>query len=264
MSQNSIYEQLLYSTTRIECLDDHDQLVGIGTGFLMNGPVVDNKTKVFLVSNKHVLMTCQSIRITFNSGENGKLVTQKPQQFVVKNSISEVKGHPTADVDIAILDITALFGALSDKLYFKLFSTDLLADFTEPELNVAENIYFVGYPDGRYDQVNNLPLVRTGIIASHPKFDYNGLPEFVVDAEVIPGSSGSPVLIDLAYENARSGDIILGHKFALLGVVAATMIRENRLQVLPTSKAALGIQETIGLGLVFKAPLIKELILSAM
>ena len=57
--------------------------------------------------------------------------------------------------------------------------------------------------------------------------------------------------------------MVLGgqRKIKLLGIVAATMIRDNKLQVLETTDdEKKGIKETIGLGIVFKAPLIKELI----
>mgnify|MGYP003291781313 CR=1 FL=1 len=56
----------------------------------------------------------------------------------------------------------------------------------------------------RYDKKNNLPLVRTGTIASHPRKDFNGLPQFVIDAQVFPGSSGSPVFIDMTFERFKN------------------------------------------------------------
>jgi hypothetical protein len=143
---------------------------------------------------------------------------------------------------------------------FKAVSYDMLADFTEPELSVAENVYFVGYPDNRYDKTNNLPLIRTGLISSHPKLDYNGDPVFIIDAQVFPGSSGSPVYIDLTYENFKNGQIAIGNKkIRLLGIVAQTMVRNNQLQAVPTG-TAYATQEVLGLGIVFKSTTIKELI----
>lgn len=51
----------------------------------------------------------------------------------------------------------------------------------------------VGYPDGIWDEFNNQPIVRRGITATHPKNDFNGKGEFLIDAVCFPGSSGSPV-----------------------------------------------------------------------
>ncbi len=136
----------------------------------------------------------------------------------------------------------------------------MLSDFTEPELNVAENILFIGYPDNRYDSKNNLPLIRQGLIASHPKYDYNGNPVFIIDAQVFPGSSGSPVYIDLTFENIKNGQLAIGQKvIKLLGIVSQTMIRNNQLMAVPAGTRIVA-QEVLGLGVVFKSTTIKELI----
>lgn len=136
----------------------------------------------------------------------------------------------------------------------------MLATFEEPELSVAENVYFIGYPDNRFDEKNNLPLIRTGMIASHPKYDYNGKPIFIIDAQVFPGSSGSPVYIDLTYENMKNGQIVIGKRnLKLLGIVSATMIRNNQLKSIQTGTKFL-TEEVLGLGIVYKATAIKDLI----
>jgi len=46
-----------------------------------------------------------------------------------------------------------------------------------------------------WDAEHNQPVFRSGVLASHYKFDWNGRPEFVIDAACVPGSSGSPVLL---------------------------------------------------------------------
>lgn len=196
-----------------------------------------------------------TIKQNMNNAKHGR-----KQEFNIQGVDQVVKGHPNPDVDIAVMDCTEIFIAMEDKLYYKYVDYSMLAEFNEPELSVAENVYFVGYPDGRYDMSNNLPLIRTGMIASHPEYDFNGKPEFVIDAQVFPGSSGSPVYIDLTYENFKNGQIIVGQKkLKLLGIVAMTMIRNNELQAVPTGTNFV-TQEVLGLGIVFKATAIKELV----
>ena len=137
----------------------------------------------------------------------------------------------------------------------------MLATFSEPELSVTQNVFFIGYPDDRFDKKNNLPLIRQGMIASHPKYDFNGAPLFIIDAQVFPGSSGSPVYIDLSYENNKNGRYILGGEriFKLLGIVSQTMIRNNKLQAINTTTEYYA-KEVLGLGIVFKSTAIRELV----
>ena len=257
---NTIYEQLLYTTLRIECRDEEDRVTSMGTGFLLARPVKKNQYKLYLVSNKHVLMGTPNISISFTYKENGEPKPGYTQKFTIQGVDNIVKGHPNPCIDIAVVDCTGIFTAMEYKIYYKYVDYSMLADFNEPELSVAENVYFVGYPDGRYDMTNNLPLIRTGMIASHPKYDFNGIPEFVIDAQVFPGSSGSPVYIDLTFENIKNGQIVVKPRnIKLLGIVAETMIRNNELQAVPTGTNFV-TQEVLGLGIVFKSTAIKELV----
>ena len=256
---SNIYEQLLYTTLRIECFNENNSLFSIGTGFLLQRPVGNDIHKMYLVSNKHVLCEAESIAISFTKLKNNNPDTGNIIRFPINNIKENIVSHPDPDIDIAILECTGLFIMLPNQLYFKYVSYDMLATFNEPELNVAENVYFIGYPDNRYDE-KNLPLVRMGLIASHPKYDYNGNAVFIIDAQVFPGSSGSPVYIDLSYENFKNGQIDLTRKnIKLLGIVSATMIRNNQLKSIQTGTQLL-TEEVLGLGIVYKATVIKELV----
>ncbi len=257
---DSIQEQLLFTTLRIECFDSSNRLYSIGTGFLLQRPVDKDKCKIYLVTNKHVLKDAEAIRVTFTKNRDESPDIGNTLSIPISDSNKYIAMHPNPKVDVAVLECTGLFNLFLGQLYFKAVSYDMLADFTEPELSVAENVYFVGYPDNRYDKTNNLPLIRTGLISSHPKLDYNGDPVFIIDAQVFPGSSGSPVYIDLTYENFKNGQIAIGNKkIRLLGIVAQTMVRNNQLQAVPTG-TAYATQEVLGLGIVFKSTTIKELI----
>lgn len=98
------------------------------------------------------------------------------------------------------------------------------------------------------------------MIASHPKYNYNGNDVFIIDAQVFPGSSGSPVYIDLTFENFKNGQINLSKKdIKLLRIVSATMIRNNQIKSIQTGTQFLS-EEVLGLGIVYKATAIKELI----
>jgi len=107
--------------------------------------------------------------------------------------------HPDDDIDVCVLPIEPLRKAvegLGKKLFYRAFDNKLLptADILE-SLDALEDIIMIGYPNGLWDSVNNLPITRKGITATSIKKDYNGKKEFLIDAACFPGSSGSPVLI---------------------------------------------------------------------
>lgn len=256
----TIFEQVLFTTLRIECINENGNLFSIGTGFLLQRPVGEDKYKVYLISNKHVLCNANSITITFTKSKDNNPDLGNTVRIPITDIKDSIVQHPNPNIDIAILECTRLFIMFSNQLYFKTVDYDMLASFNEPELSIAENVFFVGYPDNRYDKQNNLPLIRTGMIASHPKYNYNGDDVFIIDAQVFPGSSGSPVYIDLTYENFKNGQINLGKKdIKLLGIVSATMIRNNQIKSIQTGTQLLS-EEILGLGIVYKATAIKELI----
>ena len=65
------------------------------------------------------------------------------------------------------------------------------------KLSVCDFVAFPGFPDW-YDRKNNLPILRTGTIASDPRFDYSHEKEdmgerIAYEAFSYGGSSGSPI-----------------------------------------------------------------------
>lgn len=111
-----------------------------------------------LVSNKHVLCNTDSIAISFTANKGNEPDVGNRVRLPISNIRDSIVGHPDSNVDIAVLECTGLFIMMPEQLYYKAVSYDMLATFNEEELSVAENVYFVGYPDNRYDngQYKNL------------------------------------------------------------------------------------------------------------
>lgn len=106
---SNIYEQLLYTTLRVECLDKNGNLFSIGTGFLLQRPVAENKIKMYLVSNKHVLCGADSIAISFTKMKNGEAEIGNVVRVPITKIQGNIVSHKDPDVDIAILECTGLF-----------------------------------------------------------------------------------------------------------------------------------------------------------
>ena len=59
---DNIFEQLLFTTLRIECLDYQKKVIGIGTGFLIQRPIGEDAYKIYLVSNDSVNSFAQILK----------------------------------------------------------------------------------------------------------------------------------------------------------------------------------------------------------
>jgi hypothetical protein len=132
-------------------------------------------------------------------------------------------------------------------IFYRSLHSELFCDPDDLHLVPGCEVWFVGYPENRFDTAHNLPVLRRGYLASIPRVDFERQPQLLIDAQVFPGSSGSPVFA------------ATGGKFRLLGVVAQTMIRNQKLQAVPAVNAV-GVQQVLGLGIVLKVRLVREMV----
>lgn len=248
---NNQEKTLLYSTVRIVITNSHSSGDSVGTGFIVSvpSPSLEGESYLFLVSNRHVFVDpTHQISLVFTKRQIDSLEPSLGE--IAKFSQSGFSGgyiaHPDHNIDLACVNMSS-FGEPELGLYFRHYSQENLLNATSQDLSVGQDVFFIGYPDGRYDVVNHLPIMRKGCIASSVNVDFNGEKQFLIDAQVFQGSSGSPVFAEI------------GREFKIAGVISRTMIKNSMLQNIPVSTAQ-GIQQPIGLGLVLKVSLLNELL----
>ena len=75
---------------------------------------------------------------------------------------------------------------------------DLVAD-TDFSNSIWDHLVVIGYPLGYRDNKHNLPIFRNATLATVPNVPFERKPKILIDAQLHPGTSGSPVLIRSAF-----------------------------------------------------------------
>lgn len=259
-SVDTPHKRLLYHTLRVDTVLQ-DGTSGTGTAFTLAHTHARGRS-LFVVTNRHLVEGVASGALVFAIARDGQPVLGSRFELRIEDFPEAWMLHPDETVDLAIMPLQPLLDAARAQgveLYWQAIDTQqALTEEHAPALDALEDVLFVGYPSGVWDQVNGMPILRRGITATPPALDFEGRPEFLIDAAVYPGSSGSPVFI------ARPGPQG-GASFWFAGVVAAVFFREEAQRLVPQPVPASHTQvassaEMIDLGLVIKASAVQELV----
>lgn len=240
MSQLTIFEKLSLSTVRIECELDGDQ-AATGTGFFTRFVFEGNSFVPVIVTNKHVIKGANRGRIYFTLSDTaGNPVYGRHHRFEITNFAKPWLEHPDPSVDLCAMPINTLVNEMQEKglkpfVTFLDLST-LPSQEDIDEMAGMERVVMIGYPNGLWDSLHNQPVLRSGVLASHYSFDWNGKPEFLIDAACVPGSSGSPVVIaDIGQVFTRKGLNIGSSRVKFLGVLYAgpVLAADGSIEVVP-------------------------------
>lgn len=265
MEINSITKKLLFNTVRVDTvLEDGSE--GSGTAFVVSH-AHPRGTYTFIVTNRHLVDGVRRGGLVFTQKRNGQPAFGQRFQLNIEDFPHAWFMHPDPEVDLAIIPMRPLEQAARDQgveLYYHVIDSRLAPDpATLRALDALEDVLFIGYPNGVWDQVNLMPIMRRGTTATPMALDFEGRQEFLIDAAVYPGSSGSPVFV-YQPETMRPTQN-MGKKFLFAGVVAAVFFREetNHLVPAPVPENIQGTMmgsEMIDLGLVIKAQAVVEVI----
>lgn len=184
-----------------------------------------------LVTNKHVIhdAACIDVEFLLTSG-NGGAALGDTRAVRITNGAQSFLGHPTLGVDVAVAPIGRIIEAAApDRLFFRAVPASFLPTDTLSELDAIEDLTFVDYPNGRWDEVHKTPIVCRAITATPVQIDFDGRPCFLLDGSVFAGSSGSPVFIYNSGGFAVGHEFVIGQRMILVGVLAETLVRETAL-----------------------------------
>ena len=250
-----------------------------GTGFYYartetpegSGPQWVKMDDLSIVTNRHVLIPrrdgveMKPTTIAFGLRTVGANGMNWDQFVATESEIARIaKFHQDKTIDVAILDISEILKSRlqsTKKLVAPFFlGPSMFVGKNNIEVEASDDVLVVGYPKGFYDRVNLFPIIKSGIIATKWGVGFEGKPQFLIDAKLFPGSSGSVVLskpIDMVFKDGKLMSA-KDKQFALLGVYSGEPILEET----PVEVGELTITRKSGfdLGTVWYAELIEEIL----
>lgn len=221
-----------------------------GTGVLVN-----YRNVFFLATCKHIVVKpdgnpYQRLHATINKVDgtsNRKDIEAIHSQFKLKWFF-----HKTATVDLALSPI-AIEQGVED---VKFIGEDLFEDFEN--LPVGDDVFFLGFPLalGVRNVPKLSPLVRVGVVALK-----NSDTTFFLDANVYPGSSGSPVFYKPVLAQMEGINTTIGatRPVKLLGLVSSNINSVEEAISKKTGRTRAVFEENAGLGIVQSTTLLKEI-----
>lgn len=227
MNLKDISTQLLFTTVKIVSLDSSGQAISVGTGFIysLNNDKDTNSSIPLIITNYHVVKNCKSIQLTFHKNSNSTPSKELMSlNFIIENTIDyKLKG-----LDIFALPLAPFLRQLKDLPYYIQLESSLIPDKKiVDDLQAIEDVVIIGYPSGLSDTHSGFPIVRKGITATPIWNDFKNTPMFLIDATVVPGSSGSPVFIYNQGSYASKKGITIGTRLYFIGVLTRNYKNTN-------------------------------------
>jgi hypothetical protein len=194
-------KNLFLATCKMISYSNENQL-GVGTSFFTRF-----HDTLFLFTTRHQLDGCTHVKIMLLSDTNNnkrETLTIPANQFI-----------KLVNLDIAMCDLTDVISQkkLTQNLRLKAFVIEDDMEYLN-DIDLLDDIFFIGYPSGLIDTQNLTPLMRRCSFSSIYKEDFSGEATFIIDGSVFPGSSGSPVFH-------------VGDKVSLLGIVTSSVIKQS-------------------------------------
>ncbi len=225
---------------RREVKDSKDEYIPIGTGFL-----IDYKTKNFLVTCKHVVNNKEEDLFACFNLKNGQIARRSILEIKKQHKVEWIF-HRTEDVAMIVFAIDPI----NDEL--RKLPKELFENFNE--LEVGDDIFFLGYPMGLRALKSASPIVRAGIISLKESDD-----TLLIDGTVFPGNSGSPVFLKPSFFNIKQRSLGTIREAKLIGMINSYLPYSDIAISQQTQKPRIIFEENSGLAKVISMNLIEEI-----
>lgn len=237
--------EIVATVTIIETIKQ-DSKIGSASGFFYL-----KNDSLYLITNKHVVYQGNPEKLKLRLHKNPNDIQDNGDYIIelfYNNGSRMWLEHSISEIDVVAIPLNT--NEISNRFFVKAISK---SNFLPENLiiDIGEDVLVIGYPIGFYDTINNLPIYRDAMIASTYPVSFRGNPYFLIDAQLHPGTSGSPIFTKpkSAWKTKDGTAIIAGNPMYFLGVHSASLSFNNR-----------GKDEALGLNTVWFGQLIEEII----
>lgn len=170
----------------------------LGAGFLVGFPVGDADAdgqrpyRVLFVTHASAFEGQSHVSLTFDRGREPVRATLNLEDDQGQRTWVR---HPESPVAATRVDVGALREA---GIRFNWIPSSFLVDgdrMQQVGITVGMDVFVIGYPMGLIDEPRDLAIVRDGVIARLDHDGHASSNRFLVDATVLPGSRGGPVVL---------------------------------------------------------------------
>lgn len=244
-------EDYLKTIVLFELPDEKGGFSSHGTGVLLN-----YKQVFFLATCKHIVLKpsglpYEKLHATINKTDG--TVSRKDIEAIHTAFKLQWFFHKNPDVDLALCPI-AIEQGVED---IELIGENLFEDFAN--IPTGDDIFFLGYPLnlGIQNVPKLSPLIRIGVVALK-----NNDSTLLLDANVYPGSSGSPVFYKpvLAQQDGNTTNIGTRRPCKFLGIVSGNICTIEEAISKRTGRTRTIFEENAGLGIVYSTSLLNEIL----
>lgn len=160
----------------------------------------------WLITNRHVIYNkinnkeyiIDMLKFNLRKKNNNK-IDWVPIVISKEELLERVKLLDDKEIDVVTIDITSFIMEFMSKndqsiIYPFNLTTENFPNRSIENIEVADEVLIVSYPLGFYDDYNNFPIVKSGIISSGWGLNFKNQKLFEVDIQLYPGSSGGLVI----------------------------------------------------------------------
>lgn len=204
---HGINNNFLYAVSHIEThfvKEGAEMQIRCGTGFFIR-----KGDKGYFITNRHLIdITRETGCEQFQDYELNSVVFDirkyDEQNQKVVTEIMKVKEFNQLLPNDFVDDVACLYNFVLQGhgvTVENAFDFEMLADkeCLNNQISVGDNVATIGFPATVYDHLNNMPILRAGVISSDPRLNYSSNSNYMgriiaYEAFSTGGASGSPVI----------------------------------------------------------------------